>query len=555
MHTEERAAGNFLARHFLLCSLVLLLITRLVAWFNTAIISRDSVIYIELARYWVAGHYFKALAHPYHPLYPFLIAVAEKVSGFSFEHSAVGLSIIASALTLPALAIIYHRIENRLVLILGMLFFCVSPYLIRYSADVLTEPLYLLFVAWAAAFCVKAMVLRKRRALYYFFAGLFTGLAYLTRPEGLVVGIAGVLCLLIFYKSVRLEGILYGVLLMTVGVLLVGSPYILYLHRNTGQWLLTRKKRVSTLIYDVSGKKKFQKPSVPKKLMLPKGVDKKRAEFLLNRRKWQWEQADRIRQILGEPKEPKVPPGSPVWRWFLVFLGSLGSVLVGFFNGMFIPIGMWVIFRFFCFKRYPWNKVDTFILVFSALYWMMLGVLLSGYGYVSRRHYSPVAMFWFVWAAVGFIYACELIASIFNNRHVTPKIVGAILIIPVLGISVIKGTKPYRMGKYGRKVVGMWISERKSKNTGCTILTSMSRVGYYAGCRTISLPVIGEKDVDALRRHEIVYVVLTRREMEKVPVLMSLLGKYGYREVYHYTSSTRHEDIWIFAFEGQRAHG
>jgi len=114
MHTEERAAGNFLARHFLLCSLVLLLITRLVAWFNTAIISRDSVIYIELARYWVAGHYFKALAHPYHPLYPFLIAVAEKVSGFSFEHSAVGLSIIASAIISGASFFEARASENSL---------------------------------------------------------------------------------------------------------------------------------------------------------------------------------------------------------------------------------------------------------------------------------------------------------------------------------------------------------------------------------------------------------------------------------------------------------
>lgn len=558
MHTDKTGIADFLTRHVVLSATVLLLLIRLVAWFNTAIISRDSVIYIELARDWASGQYLKALAHPYHPLYSFLIAVASKGFGFSYEPAAVGISIVASALTLPALFTIFRRVKDEKVLFLGLTFFCISPYLVRYAADVLTEPFYLLFVAWAAAFWVEAGLQGGKNAVFCFLSGIFTGLAYLTRPEGLVVAIAGVLWFLTSSaKKGHMKELLSCLLSLTVGIFLIASPYLLYLHRDTGQWLVTRKKRVGTLLEEISNKKNFHKASNLKKSLeksLPKGTSKKRAAFLLNRRLWQQEQANKIRQILGEPIRPKAPLGASPWCWLLAFIESLGSVILGFLNGMFIPVGIWVVFRFMSFKRYPWNRVDTFILVFSALYWVILGILLCGYGYVSRRHYSAVAMFWFLWAAIGLIYACNRMASFFRNSRLTPKFVGIIFLIPILGISVVKGTRPYRMDKYGRKVVGKWISGRKPKGRACSVLTSMTRVSYYAGCRTIFLPTLGERDVNALRRHEIDFVVLNRREVKETPVLMKLLEKYGYHEVYHYISAERHEDIRIFSFKGLTTH-
>lgn len=551
MHIKNAASDGFLMRHMLLSSIALLLIIRITAWLNTAIISRDSVIYIDLARYWVTGRPFSALAHPYHPLYPFLIAIAARLLGISLEHSAVAVSIIASALTLPALAFLYRRFENRIVLFLGLLFFCVSPYLVRYTADVLSEPIYLLFIAWAAALFSEAVTLNNKRPIFYLFSGIFTGLAYLMRPEGLVVGISGVIWLLIFYREVRFRGILYGILLLTVGVLLIASPYIIYLHKDTGHWILTRKKRVETLLNEISPERNLTNPSRQVMVFHHKGISKKHSEIPTNLNHREQEQAERIRKILGERIVPRVSPGLPVWHMMLIFIESLGTILLGFLNGMFVTIGFWVIFRFFCFRRYPWKKIDTFILVFSLIYWVMLGALLSGYGYVSRRHYSAVTMFMLVWAAIGFIYACDIISSIFKGKLVTPKIVGILFIIPVLGISVIKGTKPYRMDKYGRKIVGRWISERKPKKMDCTILTSLTRVGYYAGCRTIFLPAIGRKDVNALREHKVAYVVLTKRELQKAPFLIDLIGRYGYHMAYHYTSNARHEDIRVFTFKRQ----
>ena len=76
----------------------------------------------------------------------------------------------------------------------------------------------------------------------------------------------------------------------------------------------------------------------------------------------------------------------------------------------------------------------------------------------------------------------------------------------------------------------------------------MSRIGYYAGCQTVYLPTLGEGDVNALRRHEIGFVVLSRREAREAPVLLRLLKRYHYREVYRYVSKAHHEDLRVFSF-------
>lgn len=552
MPIDEGAKNNLQTKFLLASSIIVLLVVRLVAWYNTAIISRDSILYVELARDWLSGMPSKALHHPYHPLYPILIALFSKVTGFSLEHSGVGVSIIASALTLPALVILFRNYNRKVVLFLALLFFCVSPYLVRYTADILTEPLYLCLVAWAAASFVLAVLSRKKRWGFFFLGGLFVGAAYLTRPEGLVVGVAGAIWLFFFYREVPIKKVAAALVFLMIGGVIVGAPYILYLHKDTGAWLLTRKKRVGTLISEMSHKKVVKKPSTPDiSVDLPKGISKERAEFLRNRKRWQWEQADRIRQVLGEPKKPRVKPETSTAHFIFVLIESLGSIIIGFLKGMFFPIGIWVVFRFFSLKWYPWNRIDSFIVVFSVLYWVMLALLLSGYGYVSRRHYAAVAMFWFVWSAIGFTFVCDRIALVFKRKLVTPKTVGACLLIPVLGLSVFKGTKPYRLEKTGRKVVGRWIQKRKPKKGRCVVLTSMVRIGYYAGCRAIFLQTIGEEDVNALRRHEIAYVVLQKREMVASPVLMELLKKFGYREVYQYTSRIGHQDLHIFTYRGQ----
>ena len=89
MRTETKNKATFPFPAMYGC-MVLLVLIRIFAWINTVIISRDSTRYVALAKLWMAWKPFKALAHNYHPLYPFLIAMAAKGTGCSLEHAALG---------------------------------------------------------------------------------------------------------------------------------------------------------------------------------------------------------------------------------------------------------------------------------------------------------------------------------------------------------------------------------------------------------------------------------------------------------------------------------
>ncbi len=550
MRIESGDRASLSRRSLVSGSIAVLVLVRLVSWINTALVSRDSLTYIELARYWLTGQIEKALAHPYHPLYPMMIAGMAKIGGGSLEHAAMGVSLVASALTVPALVILFYRYRNERIVFLGLLFFCVSPYLVRYAADILTEPLYLFFVAWAVALFLLAV--SSRMALGWFaMAGVSVGLAYLTRPEGLVVGVAGVVWLVVTeWTSLKRWG--WGLVVFLVSVSCVAAPYMVYLHRESGEWILTKKKKIETFVRHAYGEsgvvKKGQQIEGPMVKTLPKGVDKKRAEFLRNRSKWEWEQADRIRQALGRRYVPHVETPSSVVGFLVIFLKSMAITAFGFFHAMFLPIGIFVVFRLFYLNRFPWNKFDTFIVIFSLLYWGMLSALLSGYGYVSRRHYCAAIVFWFGWAAIGFTYVCDMLDRRIASQFFDQKIFGSILLSLVLVVTVVKGTKPYRVEKVGRKIVGAWIKKRKPSQTDCVILTSMIRIGYYAGCHSIPFYRVREEDVDALRRHKIAFVILKRKEAATAPSFLNLLKKFGYQEVYRYTNTLGNQDLLVYSY-------
>jgi 4-amino-4-deoxy-L-arabinose transferase-like glycosyltransferase len=552
MHTKTKKKGGSAFSAMYECMAILVLV-RCFAWLNTVIISRDSTRYVALAKLWMAWKPFKALAHNYHPLYPFLIAVAAKTAGVSLEHAALGLSLLASVLTVPALVIFFLELGNRRIAFLGVLFFCISPYFIRFSADILTEPVFLLFMAWGVAFIVKSQG-RNATRLYLLLAGLSIGLAYLTRPEGLVLLAVYSIWQVFFSGRRAFKKSLLNIIILCVGTILIASPYVIYLHRDSGTWLLTRKKRVGTLISELSiDKKKTSRKVQAETLQLPaafrKKISKKRAQFLINRKRWQQDQANKIRRSLGERKSPSVHGRHPILSWLISFFEAMGVVLVGYLDGMFYPIAIWVVFRFVALKRFRWNRWDTFVAIFSVIFILILSVLLAGYGYVSRRHYSSMVMLWFAWAGSGFIYFSEMAGAYLRKWRVSPKTIGTVFLIAIISISIFKGTWPYRTEKSGRKIIGRWIAQEEQGVSSVSIVSSMSRIAYYAGAKWISLKMIDEKTVNALRRHEISYVVLSAEEMKKSNILKMLLKKYGFKTVYRYTSPVGKQDITVFSYK------
>src|SRR5437868_4275151 len=84
-------------------------------------------------------------------------------------------------------------VSLAMLLLLAALFQCL-PVSARVMSDALSEATFLLFIATALSLAVRA--LRGQSAARFAWCGFFSGLAYLTRPEGALLVVATGLVLL-----------------------------------------------------------------------------------------------------------------------------------------------------------------------------------------------------------------------------------------------------------------------------------------------------------------------------------------------------------------------
>jgi 4-amino-4-deoxy-L-arabinose transferase-like glycosyltransferase len=162
---------------------------------HTEVAARDSISFVRYA--WQLEHQplSRVLREgEHHPGYPAAVwLVSQAVRHFDhrpmsevMELSAQLASALASLLlVLPIFYIGKELFDHRVGFWTCLLFQCL-PASSRVLADGLTEALFLLFAVSALVFAIRA--LRGDRALPFVLCGVCSGLAYLTRPEGALIG-------------------------------------------------------------------------------------------------------------------------------------------------------------------------------------------------------------------------------------------------------------------------------------------------------------------------------------------------------------------------------
>ncbi len=200
---------------------------------RTAIFFDDGIRYITqaqgLARGSVTDGLLKAVDHP---MYPAAIAFAHKAMGGDsprdWQKAAQMASVLIGMLLVFPLYLVGLELFGDRAAWLGVfLTFCV-PLTGHVFADVLSEGTFLLFWMWGLYAALR--FLREGRFYWLPPTILFAGLAYLSRPEGLLLpaALVAALFLLPFMKSTRMNWPRWWV---AVGVLVIGpvvivGPYI-----------------------------------------------------------------------------------------------------------------------------------------------------------------------------------------------------------------------------------------------------------------------------------------------------------------------------------------
>jgi hypothetical protein len=240
--------GGRLGRDLGLIALLLVLACgiRALVLGGTEVVARDGIIFINYA--WQLEHknWGDVLCeNPQHPGYPLsVLAMSLPVRHFlgpincdTMQWSAQLASALAGVLLVIPMFLLGKTLFDRGVGFWGALLFQCLPVSGRILSDGLSEGLFLLLVTTALLLAVRG--LRSSSQVRFVLCGIFSGLAYLTRPEGAVVVVALLLLLLLMQRVPAWRKGWKWTLTRGAGValaaLVVGSPYLLVTLHLTGK--------------------------------------------------------------------------------------------------------------------------------------------------------------------------------------------------------------------------------------------------------------------------------------------------------------------------------
>lgn len=235
---------------FLSGCLLVAIILRLLPLTREYVISPDGVEYAWLGRHLVSGNFREGLNTYFPPLYPLLVGLSSLFFR-DLEFSGRFVSVLAGGL----LVLPVHRLARNFyggsVAALAAVLVALSPALIYYSTQLLTESAYTLLLTTGVLFGWGA--LRGFRRATFFWTGLVFAACYLVRPEafGYVLVLTAMTLLTCRFSAGRTfrEASLSAAALIA-GFLLLASPYLIYLRQQTGGWTMSGKMSHHFLLID-----------------------------------------------------------------------------------------------------------------------------------------------------------------------------------------------------------------------------------------------------------------------------------------------------------------
>jgi len=455
-----------------------------------AVIFNDGPTFIALARHMEGGEWAQALSHQFHPFYSLLIAGAHALVD-DWERPAVAISIAAGSAAVVAFYLFLRDAFDAEVAWIGALLLALLPYAVRFSADVQSDGLYLWLFLSGVACLWRAW--RDERAVWAAAAGLFSGLAYLTRPEGVGVAavgvaLAGAACLLGRWS---VPAAARWVAALGVGAAVPMAPYLLAMRQLSGAWTLTRKKSISQLAgldLEVAASSAGL-AWIGLAIIVGAGVT---AVVLVARRRWRRPVAPVTRRgvALAAAASAALVAG------LILLRPSLGPHLYEFAQAVISTLRpeialLVVIGGLAALWRSPSRRRGLFIAAFFALYGPVLFGLLVNVGYLDRRHVLPPLVLLLGYAAAGVPVVAEALQR--RAARWIPRSAAlshaSWLAIAILGLVVLVLPKIFhdrRVDALAERRAGEWLRARPELSG--SVAAARIRTAYYAGEDWVLLP-------------------------------------------------------------------
>jgi 4-amino-4-deoxy-L-arabinose transferase-like glycosyltransferase len=491
---------------------------------HTEVTARDGVGFIRYAWQLQSQPWLQVLRdNPHPPLYPLtILAVSYPVRSLvtGTDQAVMQLcaqlasSLAGILLVVPMFFLGRQLFDRRVGFWAAMLFQC-FPACSRVLADALSEALFLFLTAAALVLAIQAI--RSNRPRRFAWSGLFGGLAYLTRPEGVLVILAP---MILFSAAQIIPGwrrpwrqTLTAAISLLLPALALGIPYVAvigqFTNKTTGQGILHASLPEKQPDSSVGARVPVATASV----LAIYGRESKGFDFLNHH------------------------------LWCLTAVGT--EIVKGYhYIAWFPALLAWIYFR----RQFGEHPEAWVCWVLVALHVLLLWRVAYVAGYVAERHSLLIVMSTLPWAVAGITIIAGHLGALgrWLARPWIPAAgpIWALFILLALAASGLPKTlEPMHTNRAGFHAAGLWLSDHVQP--GDRIIDPFSWTEYYAGqvWRQLQKP-------DPVAPSRFTYVVLggTRTEHERLPLMPDAknLAQYGTLVFQWHSTRARAEEVLVY---------
>ena len=476
---KERFFRSVDDRWPVLTIVLLALMVRAIGIIRTDPVAFDSAVYFEMAQFVRAGAWNNVFAYPYPPLFPLLIAGLEKL-GVPTEVAGLFWSCGLNLGVLLPLFFITRKLAGRQAALGAALLWAVHPYAVRLSIRALSDSPTVFLAALSLWLGLWAHENKKR--FLSLVAGMLSGLAYLSRPEGMEAAI-GLAFLYVFQPeptspidtAPRLPARIVWALMPLIGWALVASPYVAHLSIREGALTLSKKKSVQAMLGSLAAPALEQENSPPNggeetSAAKPAPTEHPTVPRAPARSGWLWRTAHNI-YIFQQPLHNGVYP-------VVLFLAAWGVIALR------------------CGKISAERSVLMLLAGLAGLHLLiLLGVALqSGADYLGGHHFFLLLLYLLPFAGVGLAAAVMDVRARFPQVSWAPAAVLALAFLLVVPASL--RTRDDR-GK-SLRLAGLWVREQAPHEN--RVVAKSPKFAFHAGAHRIPLEGDYKTVIDQARK-------------------------------------------------------
>ena len=400
--------------------------------------------------------------------------------GVGLETAGVLVSVVAGALTVAVGWMLVREMFDEGAAWIAAVLFAIHPPSVAFSSDVQSEALYVMFFLASAAAAWRG--LRDARMSWALAAGLLSGAAYLVRPEGLgiaLAGIAGGAWLGVVGSWGRHSAAVWCVF-FALGAGAAALPYVAAMQSQTGSWGLTQKKSVAELagvdergseaadFEDRAASEPVRERVIPLNGPLP-GTD--------------------LSALATDPAQPEDRLGAASRELYLAAASALRFEVLSF-----LIVGLIAL------RGRPTRRA-LFLGTAIVLYAAVLFGLGATSGYVSRRHALPPLLLLFGYLAVGVrVLGTATLRGLERLTHVdlrdrarwAGRRSGAGALLGLLVVSAFflpRDLAPRRTDRLAERQAAEWLAAHGEP--GQPVAARRIREAYYAESPFVPIPVEG----------------------------------------------------------------